>query len=196
MGQLLDQSISHLLHRANQVAADRFAKAIGDTDLTPRQIAVLGIVATNEGVSQTGIVAASGIDRSTMADIVRRLVKRGLLARRRSKQDTRAYNVTLTAEGRRLLTATIPILARVVLEARVFDMRRKYWSRCRSSAGPSCWPRWARSQQYTLTHRGAAGPRRRYAGRIPHALSTRTCRANMPVVASVTAPKLCPQNPR
>ena len=96
MGQVLDQSISHLLHRANQVAAERFAKAIGDTDVTPRQVAVLGIVATNEGVSQTGIVEASGIDRSTLADIVRRLVKRGLLARRRSKQDTRAYNVTLT----------------------------------------------------------------------------------------------------
>ena len=140
MGHALDQSISHLLHRANQVATERFSKAIGDSDLTPRQVAVLGIVATNEGVSQTGIVAASGIDRSTMADIVRRLVKRGLLARRRSKQDTRAYNVTLTAEGRRLLTATMPILARVVLEARVFDTKPKYWRRCRSSAGPSCWP--------------------------------------------------------
>ena len=113
MGQVLDQSISHLLHRANQVAAERFAKAIGDTDVTPRQVAVLGIVATNEGVSQTGIVEASGIDRSTLADIVRRLVKRGLLARRRSKQDTRAYNVTLTTEGRRLLTSASPILARV-----------------------------------------------------------------------------------
>ena len=81
MGHALDQSISHLLHRANQAATERFAKAIGDSDLTPRQVAVLGIVAANEGVSQTGIVAASGIDRSTMADIVRRLVKRRLLAR-------------------------------------------------------------------------------------------------------------------
>ena len=120
MGHALDQSISHLLHRANQVAAERFAKAIGDMDLTPRQVAVLDIVATNEGVSQTGIVEASGIDRSTLADIVRRLVKRGLLARRRSKQDARAYNVTLTTEGRRLLTSASPILARVeanILEA-------------------------------------------------------------------------------
>ena len=116
MGHALDQSISHLLHRANQVAADRFTKAIGDSDLTPRQVAVLGIVAANEGVSQTGIVAASGIDRSTMADIVRRLVKRRLLARQRSKQDTRAYNVTLTVEGRRVLTATAPILDRVEAE--------------------------------------------------------------------------------
>ena len=168
MGHALDQSISHLLHRANQVAAYRFTKAIGDSDLTPRQVAVLGIVAANEGVCQTGIVAVSGIDRSSMADIVRRLVKRRLLARRRSKLDTRAYNVTLTAEGRRMLTATAPILARVMLEARVFDMRRKYWRRCRSSAGPSCWPRWARSQQYLDPSRGGrseAPLRRSYTAR-------------------------------
>ena len=126
MGHALDQSISHLLHRANQAATERFAKAIGDTDLTPRQIAVLGIDATNEGVSQTGIVAARGIDRSTMADIVRRLVKRKMLARQRSKQDTRAYNVTLTVEGCRVLTATAPILDRVeaaILE--VLPVRRR-----------------------------------------------------------------------
>ncbi len=113
MGQVLAQSVSHLLHRASQVADDRFAKAIGDTDLTPRQLAVLGAVAADEGTSQTGIVDATGVDRSTLADIVRRLVKRGLLARRRSKDDSRAYNVSLTAEGRRAYASASPVLAQV-----------------------------------------------------------------------------------
>lgn len=113
MEQALNQSILHLLHRAGQVADERFAKAIDPIDLTSRQLVVLGIVAANEGTSQTGIVEASGIDRSTLADIVRRLTTRGLLARRRSKLDTRAYNVSMTAEGRRVLALASPILARI-----------------------------------------------------------------------------------
>jgi DNA-binding MarR family transcriptional regulator len=47
-----------------------------DGDLTPRQLAVLVTVANNEGLSQTGLVDRTGIDRSTLADIVRRLQPR------------------------------------------------------------------------------------------------------------------------
>lgn len=116
MAQALNTSITHLLHRANQVAADRFAQEIGDTGLTPRQLAVLVAVADNDGISQTGIVAVTGIDRSTLTEIMRRLVKRGQLARRRTKDDARAYNVTLTAEGRRVIASVSPVLAQVEAE--------------------------------------------------------------------------------
>ncbi len=113
MALVLNQSISHLLHRANQTAAERFAKELGDNDLTARQLAVIATIDADEGLSQTGIVGATGIDRSTLADIVHRLVKRGILARRRSKTDARAYEVRLTADGRKLLESASPILARV-----------------------------------------------------------------------------------
>jgi DNA-binding MarR family transcriptional regulator len=81
--------------------------------LTPRQLAVLITVAQNEGLSQTGLVERTGIDRSTLADIVRRLLKKGLLQRRRTKEDARAYSVKLTEEGRRLLRTTEPLARRV-----------------------------------------------------------------------------------
>ena len=61
-----------------------------DGDLTPRQLAVLVTVAQNEGLSQTGLVDRTGIDRSTLADIVRRMQRKGLLQRRRTKEDARA----------------------------------------------------------------------------------------------------------
>ena len=82
-------------------------------DLTPRQFAVLMTVAQNEGLSQTGIVDATGIDRSTLADVVHRLVKRGLLQRRRTREDTRTYAVKLTEEGRRVLRGAEPVAKRV-----------------------------------------------------------------------------------
>jgi DNA-binding MarR family transcriptional regulator len=103
--QRLDRSPTHLLHRANQCAADVFAAEMSDNDLTPRQYAVLVTVAGNEGLSQTGLVERTGIDRSTLADIVRRMLKKGLLQRRRTREDARAYAVKLTEEGKRAMRA-------------------------------------------------------------------------------------------
>ena len=108
-GPQLVESPIHLLHRAGQCAGDIFQSKMGDTDLTPRQYAVLLTVAGNEGLSQTQLVEKTGIDRSTLADIVRRMLKKGLLQRRRTREDARAYAVKLTEEGWRLLQTVEPI---------------------------------------------------------------------------------------
>ena len=82
-------------------------------DLTPRQFAVLVTVSQNEGLSQTDLVDKTGIDRSTLADIVRRMLKKSLLQRRRTKEDARAYAVKLTDEGWRVLKNAEPMAKRV-----------------------------------------------------------------------------------
>ena len=109
----LAKSLLHLLHRAGQTADELFAREMKATHLTPRQFAVLVVLARNETASQTAIVDATGIDRSTSAEIVKRLVDRGLLARRRSKLDARAYAVKLTAEGQAVLKQAVPIASRL-----------------------------------------------------------------------------------
>jgi len=100
-----------------------------DGDLTPRQLAVLVTVANNEGLSQTGLVDRTGIDRSTLADIVRRMQRKGLLQRRRTKEDARAYAVKLTDEGRRVLRIAEPLSRRVddrILEALPAKQREQF----------------------------------------------------------------------
>ena len=109
----LERSPIHLLHRAGQCAGDIFQLEMGGGDLTPRQYAVLITVSQHEGLSQTHLVEKTGIDRSTLADIVRRMLKKGLLQRRRTKEDARAYAVKLTEEGWRSLKATDPVARRV-----------------------------------------------------------------------------------
>jgi len=109
----LERSPIHLLHRAGQCASDIFQGEVGEGDLTPRQYAVLVAVSQNEGVSQTLLVEKTGVDRSTLADIVRRMLKKGLLQRRRTKEDARAYAVKLTEDGWRVLKATDPLARRV-----------------------------------------------------------------------------------
>ena len=53
------------------------------------------------------------VDRSTLADIVRRLVKKGLLQRKRTRQDARMYAVRLTSKGQGALSAAKPAASRV-----------------------------------------------------------------------------------
>lgn len=115
----LDSSPVHLLHRAGQCASDIFQAEMAAGDLTPRQFAVLLSVSQNEGLSQTDLVERTGIDRSTLADIVRRMLKKGLLQRRRTREDARAYAVKLTDEGRRILAETKPFSRRV--DSRILD---------------------------------------------------------------------------
>ena len=109
----LERSPLHLLHRAGQCAAEVFQTELGSGDVTPRQFAVLVTVSQNEGLSQTHLVERTGIDRSTLADIVRRMLKKGLLQRRRTREDARAYAVKLTEEGWRVLKSVEPLSRKV-----------------------------------------------------------------------------------
>jgi DNA-binding MarR family transcriptional regulator len=115
----LARSPIHLLHRAGQCAGDIFHAEMKVDGLTPRQLAVLVTVSNNEGLSQTGLVDRTGIDRSTLADIVRRMQRKGLLQRRRTKEDARAYAVKLTDEGRKVLRTAEPLARRV--DDRILD---------------------------------------------------------------------------
>lgn len=97
-------NLLHRIHQVEQAATVLFAK-YSKLDITPRQGMVLRAVRTNPGCSQTALVAATNVDRSTLADIVRRLVKKGWITRKRSRIDARAYVVDLTESGRKILRA-------------------------------------------------------------------------------------------
>ena len=92
-------SVTHLIHRAEQCAGDIFARTAPSGLLTPRQYAILEAIGDNPGISQTGLVDNTGIDRSTLADIVRRMLDKDLVQRQRTPEDARAYAVKLTRKG-------------------------------------------------------------------------------------------------
>jgi DNA-binding MarR family transcriptional regulator len=66
---------------------------------------VLAAIFESPGLSQSDLVRATGIDRSTLADMMNRLDKRGLIARTESASDARAYSVRLSASGASILAA-------------------------------------------------------------------------------------------
>ena len=109
-GSLAD-SPSHLMHRVLQLSLDIYAEEAGPDGPTQRQYAVMEAVSLKEGLTQTDLVRATGIDRSTLADLVARMTTKGLLSRERSVVDARAKAVRLSPEGQALLEAARPRVA-------------------------------------------------------------------------------------
>jgi len=107
MAFTLKSSPGHLLRRAQQYANDLYAKGVGASGPTPRQFEVLFAVSQNEGLSQTDLVRETGIDRSTLADMIARMIKKGLLSRKRTKDDARANAVSITPSGKRMLASAM-----------------------------------------------------------------------------------------
>ena len=104
-GEGLGASATHLLHRALQLALDFHAEAAGPGTITQRQFTVLAAAGAAEGGTQNDLVRATGIDRSTLADLVARMLAKGLLERERSATDARANTVRLSTPGRAALEA-------------------------------------------------------------------------------------------
>lgn len=109
----LERSTYHLLKRAAQHAANLYVDKVGKKGLTQRQFAVMLTIDKNAGLSQINLVSLTGIDRSTMADLVGRLIAQGYVRRKRDKNDGRRNVLKLTAAGKRALDSTGPGVASV-----------------------------------------------------------------------------------
>lgn len=113
-----DYSIMHLMHRAAQGTDALFGKKA--KGLTPRQFVVLDTLQKMGTASQTDLVRKTGIDRSTMADVIQRLMGKNLVHRKRSVMDARAYEVTLTTKAQKMLDelrAAVEEIDQIILDA-------------------------------------------------------------------------------
>ena len=72
-------------------------------ELTKQQFTLLCALEQNDGASQTALVEITGIDRSTLAEMVRRMLEKGLLSRERTEEDQRANAVAISPSGRKAL---------------------------------------------------------------------------------------------
>ena len=102
------RSPSHLLKRAAQYANHIYMGEVGKSGLTHRQFTVLLAVDNNDGKSQTDLVKLTGIDRSTLADLVARLLAQGYLQRKRTKDDGRTNSIRITTVGKKMLKMAQP----------------------------------------------------------------------------------------
>lgn len=105
----------HLLRRNHQRSFEIFARLVGD-DITRQQFALLIALEQHQGASQNQLVAATGFDKSTLKEMLGRMVTNGWVARARDPNDRRAWTIRITKEGQRLLEARLPNVVRTQAE--------------------------------------------------------------------------------
>ena len=93
----------HLIRRSQQRAVDLFVEEVGENGPSPRQFAFLVNVFLSPGLSQTALVEASAIDRSTLTEVLRRMIDKGMIRKTRTKEDQPANALYITDAGIHLL---------------------------------------------------------------------------------------------
>lgn len=88
----------HLFRRVQQVHTVLWTAVTSD-EVTPPQFAVLNGLAAEPGLDQRSLAESIALDRSTAADVIARLVKRGLVQRDRDTSDGRRNLLRLTEKG-------------------------------------------------------------------------------------------------
>ena len=91
------------LRLAQNASFQAFAREARGVNLSPGRFATLMLIGRNSGISQTALSRAVGSDKSTLTFALDDLVRRGLVKRLRLRKDRRAYCLSLTASGERML---------------------------------------------------------------------------------------------
>lgn len=103
------------LQRMLQQVEGRHMVGLKNLEVTTRQVLVMQSIVDfgSHSPSQTELIAKTGVDRSTLSDLIRRLNKKGLITRKRDKDDARAYRVSITADGKSKLKSARKVMEKI-----------------------------------------------------------------------------------
>ncbi|ARP95139.1 MarR family winged helix-turn-helix transcriptional regulator [Bordetella genomosp. 13] len=88
-----------LVRRLNQIHYAMFFEECHTQNITPVQYGILTALSVVPWMDQTEIGMDLGLDRTTTADVVKRLQERGLIERRINPEDKRSRQAKLTKSG-------------------------------------------------------------------------------------------------
>lgn len=100
----------HLLRRVQQLHLALWIRHVS-TEVTSVQFAALAVLERRPGASQRELGEELDLDRSTVADLVRRMAARGLVERAPSEADRRRKTLRITERGREELERLRPLVA-------------------------------------------------------------------------------------
>lgn len=101
-----------LIRRLHQIHYAIFYEECAAYDITPVQYGVLTTLTLKPGADQNSIAQDVGIDRTNVADVLRRLARRGLVRRARGEEDRRTLRTWLTPEGAQLTKSMLGAMRR------------------------------------------------------------------------------------
>ena len=107
--------LGYLIRRAQQLHVATWARLVSQ-DISSVQYSILAVVERLGEASQRELCDEVDLDRSTIADLVARMERRGLLDRHRSPADARRNVVRLTELGESELIRLRPLVEKVQRE--------------------------------------------------------------------------------
>jgi DNA-binding MarR family transcriptional regulator len=120
----LGDYLPYLANRVGTIIADRFGEEVLAADrLSIPMWRVMAALAGDGGQRQIDLADLTSIEASTLSRLVTRLVRLGLVTRKRSASSTREVVVNLTAKGTARVARLIPI-AREYEAAALADLPR------------------------------------------------------------------------
>jgi DNA-binding MarR family transcriptional regulator len=93
-----------LIRRLHQLHGSLFLEETRTFGITPVQYSLMTALAERGKLDQNSLALEIGLERTSVAEVVPRLMERGLLERRPSRSDGRVKLVRLTRKGKSLLT--------------------------------------------------------------------------------------------
>jgi DNA-binding MarR family transcriptional regulator len=91
-----EESLGYLLNDVARLIRQEFHKRIASSNFTQAQARVLVHVSRNEGIRQVALAELLEIQPITLARMIDQLQQHGLIERRTSPSDRRAYELYLT----------------------------------------------------------------------------------------------------
>ncbi len=102
----------YLIRRLHQIHYALFFEECAEFGITPVQYGLLTILSTSPEADQVTLANALGIDRTNVADVLRRLEQAGMIRRKRSVEDRRMVLARLTPAGEDMVERMHPFMAR------------------------------------------------------------------------------------
>lgn len=110
----LDRYLPYLINRLGSALVARFSReALVGQRLSIAMWRVLAVLSNNGEQRQVDLAGMTSIDPSTLSRLVARLVRRGLVTRKRSRRSSREVVVQLTPNGRAIVGRLIPVARRL-----------------------------------------------------------------------------------
>lgn len=108
---MMEDAVGYRLRRAQLAVFQQFNEAFAAKDLRPTDFAVLLLLSCNQGLKQSEVAEALGIQRANFVAIVDGLEEKGLVERRKSEKDRRVQALYMTRAGSDYLKELMPIWA-------------------------------------------------------------------------------------
>lgn len=116
-GYALEESVGFLVHRADLALVSHLLSLFKPHDLTVEQWTVLNRLVEADGITQRELARKAAKNPTTLARILDKMEKKGLVERREHGRDARAFRVTLTRRGRALREELAPLALRALADA-------------------------------------------------------------------------------